>query len=184
VVELHETVAVPEPVTLAGVIDPQVSPEGTVSDNETVPANPLTAVTVIVEVADTPTVTAAGEVAVRVKSVIVKVAVAVWTSEPLVPVIVRLYVPAVVELHETVAVPEVVILVGLIAPQVKPDGTVSVNATVPVKPLTAVTVIVDVAETPTVTAAGDVAVIVKSVIVNVAVAVMMMLPLVPVIVSE
>jgi hypothetical protein len=53
-----------------------------------------------------------------------------------------------------------------------------------VKPLTAVTVIVDVAETPTVTAAGDVAVIVKSVIVNVAVAVMMMLPLVPVIVSE
>jgi hypothetical protein len=81
-------------------------------------------------------------------------------------------------------VPEVVILVGLIAPQVKPDGTVSVNATVPVKPFTAATVMVEVAETPTVTAAGEVAVIVKSVIVNVAVAVWTSEPLMPVIVSE
>ena len=56
------------------------------------------------------------------------------------------------------------------APQVRLAGTVSVRLTVPVKPLTAVTVIVDVAEVPTVTAAGDVAEIVKSVTVKVAVA--------------
>jgi len=50
-------------------------------------------------------------------------------------------------------------------------GTVSVKDTVPVNPLSAVTVMVDVAEVPTVTAAGDVAVMLKSVTVNVAVVV-------------
>ncbi len=74
------------------------------------------------------------------------------------------------ELHETVAVPELVTLVGVIAPQVKFAGTVSVRLTVPVKPLTAATVIVEVAEVPTVTAAGEVATMVKSVTVKVAVA--------------
>lgn len=49
-------------------------------------------------------------------------------------------------------------------------GTVSVRVTVPVKPLTAATVIVDVADVPTVTAAGEVAATVKSVTVKVAVA--------------
>jgi hypothetical protein len=44
-----------------------------------------------------------------------------------------------------------------------------VRDTVPVKPLTAATVIVEVAETPALTAAGEVALIVKSVTVNVAV---------------
>ena len=48
-------------------------------------------------------------------------------------------------------------------------GTVSVRLTVPVNPLTADTVMVEVAEVPTVTAAGDVAAIVRSVTVNVAV---------------
>jgi len=76
-----------------------------------------------------------------------------------------------VELHETVAVPELVTLLGVIAPQVKFVGTVSVKDTVPVNPLSAVTVMVDVAEVPTVTAAGDVAVMLKSVTVNVAVVV-------------
>lgn len=78
--------------------------------------------------------------------------------------------PATVALHETVAVPELVTLVGEIAPQVRPDGTVSVRLTVPVNPLTAVMVIVEVADVPTVTAAGDDAAIVKSVTVKVAVA--------------
>ncbi len=72
-------------------------------------------------------------------------------------------------MHDTVAVPEPVTLRGLIAPQVKLAGTVSVRLTVPVNPLTAVTVIVKVAEVPTATAAGEVAEIVKSVTVNVAV---------------
>ena len=75
-VELHDTVAVPELVTLVGVIAPQVRFAGTVSVRLTVPVNPLTAVTVIVDVADTPALTAAGEVAATVKSVTVKVAVA------------------------------------------------------------------------------------------------------------
>ena len=75
-----------------------------------------------------------------------------------------------VELQDSVAVPELVTLVGVIAPQVRLAGTESVSETVPVKPLTAVTVIVEVAETPALTAAGDVADIVKSVTVKVAVA--------------
>ncbi len=61
---------------------------GTVSVRLTVPVNPLTAATVIVDVADVPTVTAAGEVAEIVKSVTVKVAVVECDSVPLVPVIV------------------------------------------------------------------------------------------------
>jgi hypothetical protein len=50
-------------------------------------------------------------------------------------------------------------------------GTVSVRLTVPVNPFTAAMVIVEVAEIPTFTDAGDVADIVKSVTVNVAVVV-------------
>jgi hypothetical protein len=62
-----------------------------------------------------------------------------------------------------------VTLVGVIAPQVRFAGTVSVRLTVPVKPLRAVIVMVEVAEVPTGTAAGEVAAIVKSVTENVAV---------------
>ncbi len=73
-------------MTLRGLIAPQVKLAGTVSVRLTVPVNPLTAATVIVDVAEVPTVTAAGEVADMVKSVTVKVAVVLWTSAPLVPV--------------------------------------------------------------------------------------------------
>jgi len=73
-------------VTLRGLIAPQVKLAGTVSVRETIPVKPLTAATVIVDVAEVPTVTAAGEVADIVKSVTVKVAVVLWTSAPLVPV--------------------------------------------------------------------------------------------------
>jgi len=59
-----------------------------VSVSDTVPVNPFTAATVIVEVAETPALTAAGEVAAIVKSVTVKVAVVEWVKVPLVPVIV------------------------------------------------------------------------------------------------
>lgn len=76
-------------VTLAGVMAPQVRFAGTVSVRLTVPVKPLTAATVIVEVAEVPVVTVAGEVALMVKSVTVNTAVAVWTIAPLVPVIVR-----------------------------------------------------------------------------------------------
>jgi hypothetical protein len=62
-----------------------------------------------------------------------------------------------------------VTLVGVIAPQVKFAGTVSVRLTVPVNPLIAAIVMVEVADVPTVTAAGDVAEMEKSVTVNTAV---------------
>ena len=58
------------------MIAPQERFAGTVSVRVTVPVNPFSAVTVIVEVVDVPTLTAAGEVAATEKSVTVKVAVA------------------------------------------------------------------------------------------------------------
>ena len=74
---MQETVAVPEPVTVPGVIAPQVSPAGTESVSVTTPANPLSAVIVMVDVADVPALTCAGLDAAMVKSTNVKVAVAV-----------------------------------------------------------------------------------------------------------
>ncbi len=69
--------AVPDPVTVPGVIAPQVRPAGTVSVRVTTPAKPLTAVIVMVDTADWPTLTAAGEEAAIVKSTKLKLAVAV-----------------------------------------------------------------------------------------------------------
>ena len=67
-----------------------------------------------------------------------------------------------VALHETVAVPDPVMLAGVIAPQVRPDGTESLMLTDPAKPFTAATVIVDVAEEAASAGAGEDADMVKS----------------------
>ncbi len=86
VVDWHATVAVcgeAPNVTLVGDIAPHVRPAGTVSVSETVPVNPLTAVTVMVDVADVFTFTAAGDVAAMVKSVMVKEMDAEWLNDPL-----------------------------------------------------------------------------------------------------
>jgi len=64
---LQDTVAVPDPVMLLGDTVLHVSPAGTVSVNETVPVNPLTEVTVIVEFAVWPTPRGVGVVAEIVK---------------------------------------------------------------------------------------------------------------------
>jgi hypothetical protein len=85
IAELHDSVAVPEFVTLVGVMAPQVRLAGTTSVRLMVPVNPLTAVKVIVDDAAVLTVVE-GEVAVMVKSVTVKVAEALWVRVPLVPV--------------------------------------------------------------------------------------------------
>ncbi len=106
-----------------------------------------------------------------VKSLKLNVAVAVCTRDPLVPVTVRTYVPATVALQDTVAVPEPVIVPGVMAPQVRPAGTVSVRVTTPANPFTAVIVIVEEADWPALTAAGEEAAIVKSTKLKVAVAV-------------
>ncbi len=71
-VELHMSVAVAGDggrVTLPGEIGLQVSPAGTVSVSVTVPLNPLTPVTVIVEVPEDPTNICETELAATVKSV-------------------------------------------------------------------------------------------------------------------
>src|SRR5215467_6441301 len=74
---------------VAGMIDEAI---------ETVPVNPFTGATVIVEVAEAPAL-AFVEVglAETAKSCRVKVTVAVWISPPLVPVTVTVYTPAVPE---------------------------------------------------------------------------------------
>ncbi len=87
-VALHETVAVPDPVTLFGVIVPQLNPDGTVSARLTDPAKWFSAATVIVEIAELPAFTGPGDVAAIVKSLNWNVAVALWISGVLVPVIV------------------------------------------------------------------------------------------------
>jgi len=162
-VELHASVAVPEPVKLFGVMVPQVRLVGTVSVRLTVPAKPLTAVIVIVEVVEVLTVPE-GEVAAIVKSTKLNVAVVecVIAGVVLVPVIDSVKVPGAAELQETVALPAPVTLEGVMAPHVRPEGTVSVSVTVPLNPFEAVTVIVEDADAPALTAAGEVAAIVKS----------------------
>jgi hypothetical protein len=103
-------------------------------------------------------------------------------SDPLVPVIVTVKLVAEVEEHDRVAVPEPVMLLGEIAPQVNPAGTVSVRATGAAKPFCPVTVMVDVMEAPTVPE-GEVAARVKPTTVNAAVAEWVREPLVPVTVN-
>lgn len=51
-VAVQDTVAVPEPVTVPGVIVPQLRPDGTVSVRVTTPAKALAAVIVMVEEED------------------------------------------------------------------------------------------------------------------------------------
>ncbi len=46
-------------------------------------------------------------------------------------------------------------LVGVIVPQVRPVGTLSLRLTVPANPFTAATVIFEVAEEPALTGAGE-----------------------------
>ena len=75
VVEVQTRVAVPAPERLAGVMAPQVSPAGTVSVRPTDPAKPFTPAMEMVEVAEEPTVTDEGEVALIVKSTKLKPAV-------------------------------------------------------------------------------------------------------------
>ena len=82
---LQETVAVPEVVTLVGLIPPQASPLGTVSVRPTAPLNPLIAIALIVEVSEAPTGAVAGVDADTLKSVTVIVAVVECNRLPLVP---------------------------------------------------------------------------------------------------
>jgi hypothetical protein len=69
-----------------------------------------------------------------VKSSITNVALVEWVRVPLVPVIVRMYDPAMVELQETDGELGDEMLPGEMGPQFRPPGMESVSVTVPVKP--------------------------------------------------
>jgi len=75
-------------VRVAGVIAVQDRLAGIVSASDIVPVNPFSGETVIVEVAEDPASTAAGEVVETEKSVTVNVTVAKRDSVPLVAIIV------------------------------------------------------------------------------------------------
>jgi hypothetical protein len=142
-------------VTLVGD-SVHVSPAGVDADTvrATVPVKPLTAVTVMVEVPVAPANTWAGVApAAIVKSTTTNVIAAVVCDRvPSVPVTVTVYVAAVpdVQLRLEVCgdVPNVT-LVG-VSVHVRPAGVEAetVRATVPVRPLSAVTVMVEVPEPP------------------------------------
>src|SRR5438094_411874 len=129
----------------------QVRPAGeTLEVNATVPMNALTGATVIVEVAVAPAraLTLVG-LAATVKSRMLTVTVAERDNVPLIPVTVTVYVAAEPE-QESIEVWEApkTMLVGDRV-HVNPAGeTVEVSATVPVKPFTGATVIVEVAVAP------------------------------------
>jgi hypothetical protein len=126
-----------------------VSPAG---DTElvrvTVPVNPLTGATVIVEVAAVPTLTLAVvglAVTVKVATATLNVTVAVWDRDPVAPVTVTTKLPLTVAVHERVEVPDPVTLVGVRVQVIPVAGLLAdVRETTPANPLTAVTVIVEV----------------------------------------
>jgi len=113
---------------------------------ETVPANPLMLLRamVVVHVAPGVQLIVTGVDGEMLKSLKLNVAIAEWDSVPLVPVTVTVKAPAVLELHDTVAVPEPDTLLGDTA-QTSAVGAVVVRLTVPVNPLTLVTVTVEAA---------------------------------------
>lgn len=76
-------------MTLPGLMVAHVRPIGILSLRLTTPAKLFIAITVIVEVAEIPALTAAGEVADMLKSCTLNITVAEWFSEPLAPVSVR-----------------------------------------------------------------------------------------------
>ena len=166
----------------------QVRPAGETDEvRATVPVNPWTGATVIVDVAVAPAtaVTLVG-LAVTVKSVTVTVTVAVWVIVPLVPVTVTVYTLATLLMQDNADVWDAprTMLVG-VRVHVSPAGlTEEVRATVPVNPLSGATVIVDVAATPTLTlAVVGLADTEKSVTATVTVAEWVSEPLVPVTVT-
>jgi hypothetical protein len=143
-------------VTLVGV-RVHVNPAGVDADtvNPTVPVRPFSAVTVIVELPEPPARIWVGETAPAEieKSTIWKRMVAVvWLNVPSVPVTVTVKSPAEVDAHVRVAVcgevPKVTLVARVHAPSPAGVDVETESATVPVRPLRAVTVIVEVPELP------------------------------------
>jgi hypothetical protein len=178
----QDKVDVPEPEMLIGESGQESPVDGDAVDvRPTCPTNPLTLLIVKVESPAVPTVTlmAVGP-AVIVKSWMVNVMVAVRDLKALAPVTLTWTVAAEAKVQDRVALPDPVMLVG----ETLHEVLFVIRFTVPVKPLIGATVMVEVPADPTfrVTAVG-LAVMAKSVTVNVIVAVCDRLPLVPVTVT-
>jgi len=130
-----------------------VNPVGAVADSETVPVNPLRKVIVIVEVPEDPLLMLkdVGDAEIEKSGAVTcTVTVTVWIIDPLVPVTVIGYAPLLALLGTvmfSVDWPDVEIELGLKV-VVHPFGADAESATVPVNPLRAVTVIVEVPEPP------------------------------------
>ena len=134
---MQESVALPEPVTLVGATEHDVL----LVVKLTTPVNPLTPVIVIVDVPELPafTVTVVG-LAVMVKSTTWYVTVTECDRLPLVPVTPTWMVGPEENVHDSVALPEPVTLVG----DTVQDVLLVVRLTTPAKPFSAVIEIVDV----------------------------------------
>jgi len=175
--KVQESVELPEPATLLGVGLHEVLSVLRL----TTPEKPFRAVTVTLDVPAEPafTLTFVGLAAIA-KSWIVYVTVTEWEREALVPVTDTWAVLAEAKVHERVALPDPVTLVGLAAQDVLSVA----KLTIPAKPFCAEILIVDVPAFPalTVTVVGA-RLIVKSWIVKVTVAECDKPPLVPVAVT-
>jgi hypothetical protein len=171
---VQDSVALPEPVTLVGATEHEVL----FVVRLTTPAKPFRAVIVILEVPAAPTftLTLVG-VAMIVKSCTMYVTVTEWDRLPLVPVTPTWTVEAAAKVHDNVALPEPVTLVGATEHEV----LLVVRLTAPANPLIAAIVIVEVPAVLalTVTDVG-LAAIVKSWTTNVTVTEWERAPLVPV----
>jgi len=134
---VQDNVALPDPVTLVGATEHDVL----LVVRLTTPVNPLTPFTVIVDVPADPalTVTVVG-LAVIVKSTTWYVTVTEWDRPPLVPVTPTCMVGPEENVHDRVALPEPVTLVG----DTVHDVLFVVRLTTPAKPFSPVIVIVEV----------------------------------------
>ena len=133
---MQESVDVPEPPVIVVLVKLHVKPVvgEAAKVSVTVSEKPLAGVTVIVELrAELMLPLRLVGFAPTAKSSTVNIAVAECESVPLVPVIVSVYVPAMAELQDTVAVPAAGRLVGETGPQLRLVGMLSVKVTVPAK---------------------------------------------------
>jgi hypothetical protein len=139
--KLHESVALPEPVTLVGLAAHAVL----LVAKPTMPVKPFSGVTVTVDVPELPafTVTVVGMTVIE-KSWTVNVTVAECDKPPLVPVAVTWTVEANTKEHDRVELPEPGTLVGAAEHEV----LLVARLTIPAKPLSPDTLIVEVSVDP------------------------------------
>jgi hypothetical protein len=151
---VHDSVEVPNPpeMLVADRVHVRLV-ELVVADSATVPVNPFSPATLIVDVPGTPTLTVILFGTAVIKNPgggpMLKVTAALWDRVPLVPVTVAVKLPVVEAVHERIDVPEPPLMLAVDRVHVRlVELVVTARDTVPVKPFTGETVIVDMAATP------------------------------------